>query len=169
MPKISAKTGFAGESAVPITLKLNGQPRAWSGDPDQPLLWFIRDDAGLVGTKFGCGIGSCGACTVHVDGAAQRSCVTPMAAVDGKSVTTIEGIGKDGALHPVQQAWLDEDVAQCGYCQPGQIMAAIDFLQQNPSPDEAAIRASINNLCRCGTYVRIARAIQRAARSGAKA
>lgn len=151
---------------MPIRITLNGTPRSWSGDPDQPLLWFIREEAGLPGTKFGCGIGSCGACTVHVDGAAQRSCVTPMAAVDGQSVTTIEGLALGGALHPVQQAWLDEDVAQCGYCQPGQIMAAVDFLKQNPEPTEQAIRDSINNLCRCGTYARIARAIQRAASAG---
>jgi isoquinoline 1-oxidoreductase alpha subunit len=127
-----------------------------------PLLWYLRDRARLSGTKFGCGIGYCGACTVHVDGAARRACVTPMSAVAGHSVTTIEGLARAGLLHPVQQAWLDEDVPQCGYCQAGQIMAAVDLLRHKPQPTDADI-AALTNLCRCGTYPRIRKAIRRAA------
>jgi len=146
--------------------RLNGRPAEASGDPQMPLLWWLRDHAGLTGTKYGCGVGACGACTVLVDGQAMRSCVTPMSALEGKAVTTIEGLAKGGKLHPVQQAWIDEDVAQCGYCQAGQIMAAVDLLRRKPKPSEADI-AAIGNLCRCGTYPRIRRAIRRAV--GAKA
>lgn len=146
-----------------IRLTVNGSARVFDGDPQMPLLWWLRDHAGLTGCKFGCGIGACGACTVHVDGAAQRACVTPMAAVADRKVRTIEDLaGADGALHPVQQAWIDCDVAQCGYCQAGQIMAAVDLLQRHPEPDETQI-AALGNLCRCGTYPRIRQALRQAA------
>jgi isoquinoline 1-oxidoreductase alpha subunit len=127
-----------------------------------PLLWYLRDHARLTGTKFGCGIGACGACTVHVNGTALRSCITPVAKIAGKSVTTIEGLAKGEKLHPVQRAWIEEDVPQCGYCQAGQIMATVDLLERTPDPSAADIN-SITNLCRCGTYVRIRKAIRRAA------
>jgi isoquinoline 1-oxidoreductase alpha subunit len=146
-----------------IELTLNGQRANFAGDPSMPLLWYLREHAKLTGTKFGCGIGYCGACTVHLEGAAVRSCVTPMSAVAGRAVTTIEGVGHGDGLHPVQQAWIDEDVPQCGYCQAGQIMAAIDLLRRKPEPTEADM-AALTNLCRCGTYPRIRRAIGRAAR-----
>ena len=146
-----------------IELTINGKRVNFSGDPAMPLLWYLRDHARLTGTKFGCGIGYCGACTVHVDGAARRSCVTPMSAVAGHTVTTIEGLAREGVLHPVQQAWLDEDVPQCGYCQAGQIMAAVDLLHRKPQPTDAEI-SELTNLCRCGTYPRIRKAIHRAAR-----
>lgn len=147
---------------VAIRFTVNGVAREFAGDGDMPLLWYLRDHARLTGTKFGCGGGFCGACTVLVDGAAQRSCMIPVAALAGRSVTTIEGLAQDG-LHPVQRAWIEEDVAQCGYCQTGQILAAVALLEQNPDPSPAEIE-SITNLCRCGTYVRIRRAIARAAR-----
>jgi len=127
-----------------------------------PLLWYLRDRARLTGTKFGCGIGYCGACTVHVDGTARRACVTPMSTVAGHAVTTIEGLSGAGTLHPVQQAWLEEDVPQCGYCQAGQIMTAVDLLRRKPDLSDADI-AELTNLCRCGTYPRIRKAIRRAA------
>ena len=145
-----------------IELTLNGKPVSFTGDPAMPLLWYLRDHAQLTGTKFGCGIGYCGACTVHVDGTARRACMTPLSAVAGHAVTTIEGLAPEGALHPVQQAWLDEDVPQCGYCQAGQIMAAVDLLRHKPQPTDADI-AALTNLCRCGTYPRIRKAIRRAA------
>jgi len=147
---------------VAIELTINGKRVNFSGDSAMPLLWYLRDHAGLTGTKFGCGIGYCGACTVHVDGATRRSCVTPISAVAGHTVTTIEGLARAGVLHPVQQAWLDEDVPQCGYCQAGQIMAAVDLLQRKPEPTDADI-SELTNLCRCGTYPRIRKAIRRAA------
>jgi aerobic-type carbon monoxide dehydrogenase small subunit (CoxS/CutS family) len=132
---------------------------------DTPLLWVLRDALGLTGTKFGCGAGLCGACTVHLDGQPVRSCMTPVAAAEGRSVTTIEGLG--GAdLHPLQQAWIDEQVPQCGYCQSGQIMAAAALLREKPQPSDDEIVAYMSgNLCRCGTYLRIRRAIRRAART----
>ncbi len=145
-----------------IDFTLNLSPVRYDGDPAMPLLWYLRDHARLTGTKFGCGIGYCGACTVHLDGAATRSCVVPMSAVGGRRVTTIEGLASDGRLHPVQQAWIEEDVAQCGYCQAGQIMAAVDLITRTPAPSDADI-ATLTNLCRCGTYPRIRRAIRRAA------
>jgi len=145
-----------------IDFTLNQQRSSYHGDPSMPLLWYLRDHARLTGTKFGCGIGYCGACTVHIDGAATRSCVTPVSQVAGRAVTTIEGLARDGRLHPVQQAWIDEDVPQCGYCQAGQIMAAVDLLARKPQPSEADL-AALTNLCRCGTYPRIRRAIRRAA------
>ncbi len=147
---------------MPIDFTLNLSPVRYDGDPAMPLLWYLRDHARLTGTKFGCGIGYCGACTVHLDGAATRSCVVPMSAVGGRRVTTIEGLASDGRLHPVQQAWIEEDVAQCGYCQAGQIMAAVDLITRTPAPSDADI-ATLTNLCRCGTYPRIRRAIRRAA------
>jgi isoquinoline 1-oxidoreductase alpha subunit len=147
---------------VTLRFTINGVDREFGGDGEMPLLWYLRDHARLTGTKFGCGGGFCGACTVLVDGAAQRSCVLPVSAVAGRSVTTIEGLGEPG-LHAVQKAWLEEDVAQCGYCQAGQIMAAVALLEKNPDPSPADID-SITNLCRCGTYVRIRKAIARAAR-----
>jgi isoquinoline 1-oxidoreductase alpha subunit len=147
-----------------VSFKINSEEVSFDGDPGTPLLWVIRDHLRLRGTKFGCGIGQCGACTVHVDGAAQRSCVTPVATMDGRSITTIEGLAAaDEALHPVQQAWLEHDVPQCGYCQAGQIMAAVDFLKRYPQPSDADIDNNITNICRCGTYVRIRKAIHRAA------
>ena len=145
-----------------IELTLNQRRVSFTGDPSMPLLWYLRDYARLTGTKFGCGIGYCGACTVHLDGVATRACVTAMQSVAGRAVTTIEGLAPTGALHPVQQAWIDEDVAQCGYCQAGQIMAAVDLLKRNAAPSDADI-AALTNLCRCGTYPRIRRAIRRAA------
>jgi isoquinoline 1-oxidoreductase alpha subunit len=145
-----------------IDFTLNGRPTGFTGDPSMPLLWYLRDHARLTGTKFGCGIGYCGACTVHLDGAAVRACVVPMSGVAGHRVTTIEGLATHGRLHPVQQAWIDEDVPQCGYCQAGQIMAAVDLLRRKPAPSDADI-ATLTNLCRCGTYPRIRRAIRRAA------
>ena len=146
-----------------MDVTVNGQKRRFDGDPEMPLLWYLRDQAGLTGTKFGCGIASCGACTVHVDGSAVRSCSVTMESVAGSSVTTIEGLAQGGRLHPVQQAWIEEDVAQCGYCQAGQIMAVVDLLKANPSPSDADIDASLGNLCRCGTYARIRKAVHRAA------
>ena len=145
-----------------VNFTVNGERRSLDVEPDAPLLWVIRDELGLTGTKFGCGIAQCGACTVHVDGVAQRTCVLPVSAVEGKSVTTIEGLAQ-GLRHPVQQAWLAEDVPQCGYCQSGQIMAAAAFLAKHPQPTDADIDAGITNLCRCGTYPRIRKAIHRAA------
>jgi isoquinoline 1-oxidoreductase alpha subunit len=128
-----------------------------------PLLWHLRDEAGLKGTKFGCGKGQCGACTVHVDGEAVRSCSLPMAALAGTSVTTIEGLADGDRLHPVQQAWLEEDVPQCGYCQAGQIMATVALLKSNPNPSDDDINKGVTNICRCGTYHRIRKAIKSAA------
>jgi aerobic-type carbon monoxide dehydrogenase small subunit (CoxS/CutS family) len=134
-----------------------------TSSPDTPLLWVIRDELGLTGTKFGCGIGQCGACTVHLDGQAVRSCQTPLSTVAGKSVTTIEGLSRNGD-HPVQRAWVAEQVPQCGYCQSGQIMSAAALLQGNRSPSDADIDAAMEgNLCRCGTYQRIRKAVHRAA------
>lgn len=147
-----------------ISFELNGTAVRFDGDPEMPLLWYLRDHAGLTGTKFGCGIGQCGACSVHLNGRVIRSCSVPVQAASKQKVTTIEGVNAalNGALHPVQRAWIEEDVAQCGYCQTGQIMAAIDLLERHPAPSDDQIR-SITNLCRCGTYPRIRKAIRRAA------
>ena len=145
-----------------ITITVNGAQHQVDLEPDTPLLWVLRDALALTGTKFGCGIAQCGACTVHIDGQAMRSCSVPVAAVAGKSITTIEGLSPD-ARHPVQQAWLAEDVPQCGYCQSGQIMAVAAFLKQNPKPSDADIDNGLTNICRCGTYERMRRAIHRAA------
>jgi aerobic-type carbon monoxide dehydrogenase small subunit (CoxS/CutS family) len=142
---------------------VNGKPESVGVAPDTPLLWVLRDVLGLTGTKFGCGIGACGSCTVHLDGAAIRSCSTPVADVVGRKVTTIEGLSP-GHGHPLQVAWIAETVPQCGYCQPGQIMAAAALLARSPKPNDAEIdEAMSGNLCRCGTYQRIRRAIHRAA------
>jgi isoquinoline 1-oxidoreductase alpha subunit len=144
-------------------LSVNGQTRSITIASDVPLLWVLRDGLGLRGTKFGCGRGICGACTVHVDGAAIRSCVTPISSVARQAITTIEGLGANG-LHAVQKAWIEEDVPQCGYCQAGQIMMAASLLSVKPRPtDQDILDAMSNNLCRCGTYVRIRRAVRRAA------
>lgn len=153
-----------------ITLTVNGKTRQTDADADTPLLWVLRDELELTGTKFGCGVAQCGACTVHVDGVATRSCSMPVSAAVGKTITTIEGLSK-AASHPVQQAWLAEDVPQCGYCQSGQIMAAVAFLKKNPQPTDADIDKGLTNICRCGTYPRIKKAIHRAAAlmSGQKA
>jgi isoquinoline 1-oxidoreductase alpha subunit len=132
-------------------------------DPDTPLLWVLRDVIGLMGTKYGCGIGQCGACTVHVDGTPIRSCSLPLRAAAGKAITTIEGLPENGALHRVQQAWLELDVPQCGYCQSGMIMAVAALLREKPKPSDAEIDAAITNICRCGTYQRIRAAIHAAA------
>ena len=146
-----------------FSFTLNGAPIQVDAPDDMPLLWVLRDKLGLTGTKYGCGMALCGACTVHIDGLATRCCVLPIAAVAGKSVTTIEGLGTEASLHAVQQAWIDEQVPQCGYCQPGMIMAVASFLRTTPKPDDAAINEAITNICRCGTYPRIRKAIHRAA------
>ena len=146
-------------------LTLNGKPLSLKADPETPLLWVIRDEVGLTGTKFSCGAGLCGACTVHLDGKAVRSCITPLSAAAGKSITTIEGLSRHGE-HPVQKAWVALDVAQCGYCQSGQIMSASALLTHNPRPTDADIDAAMSgNLCRCGTYNRIRAAIHEAAQN----
>ena len=148
-----------------VRFQLNGKSVTTEVPDDTPLLWVIREEFGLTGTRYGCGGGYCGCCTVHVDGAATKTCVLPVSAVADKQVTTIEGLASDGALHPVQQAWIEHDVAQCGYCQSGQIMAAAALLAANPRPDDAAIEAGMGgNLCRCGTYHRIRLAVRSAAR-----
>jgi isoquinoline 1-oxidoreductase alpha subunit len=145
-----------------ITLRINGKSRPFTGDGAMPLLWYLRDDLRLTGTKYGCGVGQCGACTVHLEGQAVRSCTVPMASLGGRQVRTIEALASGERLHPVQQAWIEEDVAQCGYCQAGQIMTVAALLARKRKPSEADIDA-IGNLCRCGTHVRIRKAIARAA------
>ena len=143
-----------------ITLTVNGQSRTLDIDPDTPLLWALRDTLGLTGTKFGCGIAQCGACTVHVNGKAERSCTMPVSSVEGAAVTTIEGLAGGGPLTAVQQAWLDLQVPQCGYCQSGMIMAVSALLAQKPHATDAEVDDAITNICRCGTFARIRRAIQ---------
>ena len=145
-----------------IKLTVNGVEQRFDGDPDTPLLWFVRDQVGLTGTKYGCGAGLCGACTVHLDGRPVRSCVLPLRAVGSAGITTIEGLAEHGD-HPVQQAWIAEDVPQCGYCQSGQIMTAVALLRDRPDPSDAEIDAAMDVLCRCGAYQRIRRAVHRAA------
>ena len=146
-----------------INLNVNGKALSADVDPDTPLLWVLRDSLGITGPKFGCGIGACGACTVHIDGQPMRSCSIPATAVAGKAITTIEGIGADPVGKKVQAAWSELDVAQCGYCQPGQIMSATALLKKTPKPTDADIDAAMNgNICRCATYVRIRSAIKRA-------
>ncbi len=145
---------------MPIAATVNGKPVSFSGEPDTPLLWAVREELGLTGTKFGCGIAACGACSVHLDGQLVRSCSVPIADVAGKSVTTIEGLkAADGTLHKVQQAWIAAQVPQCGYCQSGQIMAAVALIEQSGRPSAAQIDEAMTNLCRCGTYPRIREAI----------
>ena len=151
-----------------ISLKVNGRTLKADVEPDTPLLWALRDELGLTGTKFGCGMAQCGACTVHLDGEAVRSCVTPVSAVGDKKITTIEGLSADGT-HPLQHAWIREQVPQCGYCQSGQIMAAAALLAKNPRPSDDDIdQAMAGNICRCGTYQRIRAAIHVAAEGGAR-
>ena len=142
-----------------INITVNGQPHALDVEPDMPLLWAIRETLGLTGTKFGCGIAACGACTVHINGRAVRSCSMPASSAEGAAITTIEGLAANGTLHAVQQAWVDHQVPQCGYCQSGMIMAVCALLGQNPRPSDEDINASITNICRCGTFVRVRRAI----------
>jgi isoquinoline 1-oxidoreductase subunit alpha len=150
-----------------ITLKINGESRSFEAPGDMPLLWALRDVLGMTGTKFGCGIAQCGACTVHIDGKAVRSCLLPVGAIGSRSVTTIEGVGGTAAGAKVQKAWLGVEVIQCGYCQSGQIMSAAALLANTPHPDDADIDAAMaGNICRCGTYVRIREAIKRAAGGG---
>ena len=147
-----------------ISFRVNSQDVVFDGDQTTPLLWVLGDHVRLTGTKFGCGVGLCGTCTVLVDGQARRSCLTPVSSIAGSSVTTIEGLAASAEqLHPVQEAWLEHDVPQCGYCQAGQIMATVDLLQRIPNPTDADIDAQLSNLCRCGTYPRIRAAIHRAA------
>jgi isoquinoline 1-oxidoreductase alpha subunit len=149
-----------------LTLEVNGSGHTIDVDPDMPLLWAIRDVIGLTGTKFGCGIAECGACTVHLDGEAIRSCITPVSAVEGSKITTVEGLSADGT-HPVQKAWIAEEAPQCGYCQSGQVMSAAGLLASNPRPSDSDIdRAMSGNICRCGTYDRMRLAIHRAAEEG---
>jgi isoquinoline 1-oxidoreductase subunit alpha len=143
-------------------LSINGQTHEVNVDPDTPLLWVLRDTLRLSGTKYGCGIAQCGACTVHIDGVATRSCSVPVSAAEGAQITTIEGLATDGALHPVQKAWISHDVPQCGYCQSGMIMAVAALLKDKPRPTDAEIDAEITNICRCGTYARIRAAIHTA-------
>ena len=149
-----------------VKLTINGTSHDVDVEPDTPLLWVIRDTVGLTGTKYGCGIAQCGACTVHIDGKAVRSCVLPVGALSGRSITTIEGVGATPSGAKVQKAWLDLEVIQCGYCQPGQIMSASALLASTPTPDDSDIDAAMSgNICRCGTYVRIREAIKQAAQS----
>jgi isoquinoline 1-oxidoreductase alpha subunit len=146
-----------------IKFRLNGAEVSVDVPGEMPLLWVLRDTLGFTGTKYGCGMALCGACTVHVEGQAVRSCVVPVSTMEGRQITTIEGLATKERLHPVQQAWIDEQVPQCGYCQPGMIMAVAAFLEEHPQPDDETINRSITNICRCGTYPRIRRAIHRAA------
>lgn len=147
-----------------IEITVNGKNHKLDANPDMPLLWALRDILSLTGTKFGCGIGACGACTVHVDGEAVRSCSFTLAEARGRKITTIEGLQQNGRLHPLQAAWIAEQVPQCGYCQSGMIMASAALLADNPAPDDAAIDEHITNICRCGTYGHIRKAIHRAAK-----
>lgn len=150
-----------------LKLTINGETREVDADPSTPLLWVLRDHLDLTGTKYGCGIASCGACTVHVNGKAVRSCVLPANAAQGQQITTIEGLASD-ASHPVQQAWVELDTPQCGYCQPGMIMASAALLDENPSPTDDDINSKITNICRCGTLPRVREGIHRAAEIAAK-
>lgn len=148
-----------------FNLNINGKKRQVDVAPDTPMLWVLRDHMNLVGTKFGCGIAQCGACTVHLDGAAIRSCSVPVSAIEGKAITTIEGLSEKGD-HPLQEAWIEHDVPQCGYCQAGQIMSAAALLKDNPNPSDADIDSAMNgNICRCGTYIRVKAAIKTAAKN----
>jgi isoquinoline 1-oxidoreductase subunit alpha len=143
-------------------LTVNGQLHTVDADPDTPLLWVLRDHIGLTGTKYGCGIAQCGACTVHMDGMAVRSCSVPISLADGKPITTIEGLAQNGTLHKVQKAWVDHDVPQCGYCQSGMIMAVAALLKDKPKPSDEDINREITNICRCGTYQQVREAIHAA-------
>jgi isoquinoline 1-oxidoreductase subunit alpha len=152
---------------VRLELNVNGSPREVDVEPDTPLLWVIRDELGLTGTKFGCGIGACGACTVHVNGKPMRSCILPAAAIANAPITTIEGIGARG-LTAVQSAWIEHQVPQCGYCQSGMIMAISALLAENPTPSEVELEAAVTNICRCGTYPRIRAAVRSLAGNGVR-
>jgi isoquinoline 1-oxidoreductase alpha subunit len=152
-----------------ITLNINGQTHDVDVDPDTPLLWVLREWVGMTGTKYGCGIAQCGACTVHLDGVAARSCSLPAGSIGEAKITTIEGLSADGLSHPIQAAWLQHDVPQCGYCQSGQIMAAAALLNANPKPSDAEVADAMTNICRCGTYQRIREAIRTAASMSGKA
>ncbi len=146
-----------------IALSINGKPYEADVEDDTPLLWVLRDTLGLTGTKYGCGIAQRGACTVHIEGVATRSCQVPISTVEGKTITTIESLAQNGQLHPVQKAWIDFDVPQCGYCQSGMMMAVVALLRDKPKPTDADIDAAITNICRCGTYQRVRAAIHAAA------
>ncbi|MBT5073944.1 MAG: (2Fe-2S)-binding protein [Kordiimonadaceae bacterium] len=146
-----------------VKFTVNGKSHTFNGDEEMPLLWYLRDDAKLTGTKFGCGIAQCGACTVHIGGEAQRSCSVPIGTLDGEDIVTIEGLGTAERLHAVQRAWIDEDVAQCGFCQSGQIMAVVSFLKDYPNPTDDDIDENHTNLCRCASYARMRKAIHTAA------
>ena len=148
-----------------LRLTINEHTQQVDVDPDTPLLWVLRDTLGLTGTKYGCGIAQCGACTVHIDGVATRSCSMPVSAVGARKITTIEGLAANGTLHKVQQAWIDNDVPQCGYCQSGMIMAVAALLKDNPKPTDADIDSTITNICRCGTYQQVREAIHAAAKA----
>ena len=148
-----------------LRLTINGDAQEVEVDPNTPLLWVLRDTLGLTGTRYGCGIAQCGACTVHINGVATRSCSVPVSAVEGAAITTIEGLSANGGLHPAQQAWIAHDVPQCGYCQSGMIMAVAALLKEKPQPSDADIDAAITNICRCGTYARIRAAIHTAAQA----
>ena len=148
-----------------VSLNVNGTNYQADVDPRTPLLWVLRDAVGLTGTKYGCGIAQCGACTVHIDGVATRSCSVPISAVGAKKVTTIEGLAANGTLHKVQQAWIDNDVPQCGYCQSGMIMAVAALLKEKPKPSDADIDGAITNICRCGTYQQVRESIHAAAKA----
>jgi isoquinoline 1-oxidoreductase alpha subunit len=163
MADISSTVIWGGKAMVRLTI--NGSSIDVDVNPSTPLLWAIREQVGLTGTKYGCGIAQCGACTVHVDGQAVRSCVLPVSAAEGKQITTIEGLAAGGVLHKVQQAWLDHEVPQCGYCQAGMIMAVAALLRDKPQPTEADIDATITNICRCGTFQQVREAIHAAARA----
>ena len=146
-----------------VALTINGKAHEVNADPNTPLLWVLREQVGLTGTKYGCGIAQCGACTVHVDGVAMRSCSVPLSLVAGKQITTIEGLAQNGVLHKVQKAWVDHDVPQCGYCQSGMIMAVVDLLKNKPKPTDADINREITNICRCGSFQQVREAIHAAA------
>jgi isoquinoline 1-oxidoreductase subunit alpha len=163
MAEISSTVIRGGQAMVRLTI--NGSSIDVNVDPSTPLLWAIREQVGLTGTKYGCGIAQCGSCTVHVDGKAVRSCVMPVSAAEGKQITTIEGLAAGGVLHKVQKAWLDHDVPQCGYCQAGMIMAVAALLKDKPTPTDADIDATITNICRCGTFQQVREAIHAAAKA----
>ncbi len=150
-----------------IKLTVNGRPHEVDVEPEMPLLWVLRDELNVKGPKFGCGVGQCGACTVHVNGEPVRSCSLPVSEAAGKRIVTIEGLAPNGRLHPVQQAWIDQQVPQCGYCQGGQILTAVALLRRNPQPSDREIDEAMSNLCRCGTYARIRQAIHAAAKKKA--
>jgi isoquinoline 1-oxidoreductase alpha subunit len=149
---------------MPVQLTVNGTVHSVDADPEMPLLWVLRDELNVKGPKFGCGIGQCGACTVHLNGEPVRSCAVPVSEAAGKRIVTIEGLASGGRLHPVQQAWIDHQVPQCGYCQGGQILAAVALLRKNPQPSDAEIDEAMTNLCRCGSYARVRAAIHAAAK-----